>query len=84
MAVTRQKNRTDETDTHKWPFGPKNYMLFGLALVDIILGFILLDGGDITWAPILLVLGFVVLVPLAIIVDGLPGKTADETADQVE
>jgi len=37
------------------------------ALVTITLGYWLLSIGSITWAPILLVLGYVFLVPLAII-----------------
>ena len=37
------------------------------ALVTITLGYWLLSVGSITWAPILLVLGYVFLVPLAII-----------------
>ena len=37
------------------------------AVVTITLGYWLLSMGSITWAPILLVLGYVFLVPLAII-----------------
>ena len=37
------------------------------AVVTIALGYWLLSMGSITWAPILLVLGYVFLVPLAII-----------------
>ena len=37
------------------------------ALVTIALGYWLLSTGSITWAPILLVVGYVFLVPLAII-----------------
>ncbi|MCH7892027.1 MAG: hypothetical protein IH921_11050 [Gemmatimonadetes bacterium] len=37
------------------------------AFVTITLGYWLLSVGSITWAPILLVLGYVFLVPLAII-----------------
>ncbi len=37
------------------------------AVVTITLGYWLLSLGSITWAPILLVLGYVFLVPLAII-----------------
>jgi hypothetical protein len=43
-------------------------LAFGLgAVVTITLGYWLLSIGSITWAPILLVLGYVFLVPLAII-----------------
>ena len=49
------------------PFGPKNYILMGAALVSIIIGYITLGAGSITIAPILLVLGYCILFPLGII-----------------
>ena len=48
-------------------FTNKNAILAGSALIAITLGYWLLGRGDITLAPLLLVLGYVVLVPLAII-----------------
>jgi hypothetical protein len=44
-------------------FERSNYLAMGLGLVAIVVGFILLAGGSITAAPILLVLGYCVLVP---------------------
>ena len=44
-------------------FGTRNYILLGAALAAIVLGFVLLGQGSITAAPILLVLGYCVLVP---------------------
>ena len=38
---------------------------FGAGLLAIVMGFVLLAMNDITFAPILLVLGYCVLVPLA-------------------
>ena len=49
------------------PFGRRNYLLFGIGLVVIVVGFIALGMGSITLAPILLVLGYLVIIPLAII-----------------
>ena len=49
-------------------FGPTNYALFGAAVVAIVLGYALLGRGSITLAPILLVLGYVVLLPAGILV----------------
>jgi hypothetical protein len=48
-------------------FSRINLALATGALVTITLGYWLLSMGSITWAPILLVLGYVFLVPLAII-----------------
>lgn len=47
--------------------GRANYILFGVALGVITLGFVILGTGDITLSPILLVIGYLVLVPLAIL-----------------
>ncbi len=43
--------------------GNRNYLALAGALVSILLGFLLLSRGSITAAPILLVLGYCVLVP---------------------
>ncbi len=49
------------------PFGKKNYALFGVAALVIIAGYIALSKGSITLAPILLLLGYLVLIPVAIL-----------------
>jgi hypothetical protein len=59
------------------PFGPKNYLLMGAALVVIIIGYFSLSSGSITLAPILLVLGYCVLFPLGIIWGGSREKAED-------
>jgi hypothetical protein len=59
--------------------GRKNWILFGSGLGAILLGFVLLSQGDITLAPILLVVGYIVLIPWALVArrpDGGP-KPAD-------
>lgn len=48
-------------------FTPTNGVLAGAGLVSLVLGYWLLAQGSITAAPLLLVLGYVVLLPLAII-----------------
>ncbi len=65
-----KKIRKAEKGRFEWPFGPKNYYIFGAALLTIIVGYISLASGSITMAPILLVLGYCVLIPIAIMVDG--------------
>ncbi len=52
----------------RWPFGRKNYLMFGVALLVIIIGYVLLAQGSITMAPLLLVIGYCVLVPVAIMI----------------
>lgn len=49
------------------PFGRKNYILFGLAAIVILAGYIALSRGSITMAPILLLTGYLVLIPWGIL-----------------
>ncbi len=44
---------------------PFRWRLFGIGLAAIVLGYVLLAVNNITIAPVLLVLGYCVLVPLA-------------------
>ena len=49
------------------PFGRKNYALFGVGALVIVAGYVALAGGSITLAPILLLLGYLVVIPWAIL-----------------
>ena len=66
MATKEKKTKSDSGDV-TWPFGMKNYILFGIAMAVIIVGFIMLGQGSISMAPILLILGYCVLIPVALI-----------------
>uniref|UniRef100_A0A7C4XLS7 DUF3098 domain-containing protein n=1 Tax=candidate division WOR-3 bacterium TaxID=2052148 RepID=A0A7C4XLS7_UNCW3 len=60
----REKREEAIIDVH---FTSKNFLLFGIGLISIVIGFILLRNGDIVLAPILLVLGYLVFFPLGIL-----------------
>lgn len=49
-------------------FGTKNWILLGVGILTIIAGYLFLAKGSITIAPILLVAGYCVLIPVAILV----------------
>jgi|WetSurMetagenome_2_1015567.scaffolds.fasta_scaffold1115506_1 uncharacterized membrane protein HdeD (DUF308 family) len=49
-------------------FGKRNWMILGSGVGAIIIGFIALASGSITLAPILLVLGYCVLIPIGIMI----------------
>ncbi|MCK4234728.1 hypothetical protein KAU34_06580 [candidate division WOR-3 bacterium] len=49
-------------------FNKKNYSLFSAGIISIIVGYLFLSRGSITIAPILLVLGYVILIPISIII----------------
>lgn len=65
MAELKQTERTDAVE---WPFGKKNYIWFGIAIIVILIGYVLLGQGSMTLAPILLVGGYCVLIPVAIMI----------------
>jgi uncharacterized membrane protein HdeD (DUF308 family) len=49
-------------------FGRNNWLILAVAVAVIILGFVALAYGSMTIAPIMLVLGYCVLLPLGIMV----------------
>ena len=58
-------------------FGKLNYILMVIGLVMIVIGYILLAVGDITGAPILLVIGYCAVLPAAILVAGRSKKVSE-------
>ena len=65
-----KKTKKADKGRFEWPFGTRNYLIFGIGILVIIVGYITLAAGSITLAPILLVLGYCVLIPISIIVRG--------------
>lgn len=59
--------RPSEPPNVEIPFGRKNYLVFGLAALVILAGYVFLSKGSITIAPILLLLGYLVLIPIGIL-----------------
>lgn len=55
------------------PFVKENYYLFGIGLITLLIGYLALSKGpwnsfwSLTLAPILLVLGYCVIIPVAIL-----------------
>ncbi len=74
MAKAREKERkapvsvpVQSAEAEKVPFRTRNYVLFGAGLLVIVAGWFLLRAGQITLGPILLVLGYCGILPLAIV-----------------
>ncbi len=63
-----QKPRPKEKAKPALLFGRRNYFWFGIGIAVIVLGYIALGMGDITLAPILLVTGYCVIIPIAILI----------------
>ncbi len=80
----KEKEKKAEKERFEWPFGPRNYIIFAIGLLVIIVGYISLAAGSITLAPILLVLGYCVLIPISIIVSGKKDvRTAENTQPDI-
>jgi cbb3-type cytochrome oxidase subunit 3 len=69
------------------PFVKENYYLFGIGLFVILIGYIALAHGpwnsfsSLTLAPILLVIGYCVIIPVAILYRKKQKKQQDETGN---
>ncbi len=83
VAKTKNKNE-DSHSEFQWPFGKKNYIVFAIAMVVIILGYVSLGQGSITLAPLLLVIGYCVLVPIALLVKDPTIHNSDNEEEQTE
>lgn len=70
--MAEKKSKTprsiDDSETVRGaaPFTLANYILFAVGLLDIVVGWFLLRGGHITIAPIMLIAGYCVIIPMAI------------------
>ena len=67
----RNKNKHQQL-FHSFGFDKKNYMLFGIGLLVIIIGYILMSTGEtdsfqsIKLAPSILLIGYIIIIPLSI------------------
>ena len=56
-----------------WSYDKENYVLFGAGIITIILGYIIMATGDtnsfqsLSLAPILLFIGYIILIPIALL-----------------
>lgn len=50
------------------PYSKTNYIILGAGLVSIVLGFVILSTGNAIISTILLVLGYIVLTPIALLI----------------
>jgi len=65
--------KNDNPNKISWPFKRKNYLLFGFAVLIIIVGYFIMYIGEVnsfqsvTLAPILLIVGYLILIPISIL-----------------
>jgi hypothetical protein len=72
-AITRRKIEL--------PFGMRNYTWFGIGILVIVIGYIFLATGSLTLAPILLVAGYCVIIPISIIISSEKRKKEERRAE---
>jgi ABC-type uncharacterized transport system permease subunit len=65
MATKERKSSSTDVDT--LAFTKTNLVLFAIGLAVIIIGWLLLGKGSISLAPVLLVIGYCILIPLALV-----------------
>ena len=67
------KNQDNPKIFTSWDFNRKNYLLFCIGLVVILVGYLLMSFGETTsfqavkLAPILLIVGYCIIIPISII-----------------
>ncbi|HDL78764.1 MAG TPA: hypothetical protein ENH09_04245 [Bacteroidetes bacterium] len=80
MKAKNKKNKTRQ-DTHL-PFTKKNYQLFAAGLLVLLIAYIFLSIGpwDSFWsrtlAPVILIVGYLVIIPWAILANKKENKSA--------
>ena len=69
VVRARGQRRPAEADLG-FSWGPVNSALLALGVILILVGYLALSKGSITLAPILLVAGYVIVVPAALVLVG--------------
>ena len=68
------KNKNNNVSLFEgWAFGKTNYIIFSVGLFSLVLGYYLMANGSVnsfqslTLSPILLFLGYIIIIPLALV-----------------
>ena len=70
----KQRDSDNKKLFHSWSFGKINYLLFGIGLCVIMLGYIVMVTGEteslqsVKIAPLILVVGYCIIIPAAILI----------------
>jgi len=72
------KKKPKEIVAEPLSFTKANYIVFVLALILIVVGWILLAKGSMTLAPLILVISYCVLIPISILIGIGKGKSVEE------
>ncbi|MCP4724908.1 MAG: DUF3098 domain-containing protein [bacterium] len=81
-----QRQKSAKKRTHFLPFDNTNYRLFGIGLAVIIVGYIFMNIGPVdsfwslTLAPVVLVIGYLVIIPMAILYNNKKKPQTEQSA----
>ncbi|WP_420448631.1 hypothetical protein [Candidatus Palauibacter sp.] len=67
MNQGKRDRKREDAPARGLQFGAANYAAFALGLTSIAAGYVLLDQGSVTAAPLLLILGYAVFLPAGLI-----------------
>lgn len=73
--MAKKKHLRAAGDQEELALDPVNYIGLAVAMAMILAGFFTLSKGSMTAAPILLVLGYCVVLPIAIMIKNKPKST---------
>ena len=68
------ENKNKKTLEFLWPYKRKNYLLFGVGVFVIIVGYLIMYLGEVNSfqsliiSPLLLLVGYLVIIPMAILI----------------
>ena len=68
------ENKNKKTLEFFWPYKRKNYLLFGVGVFVIIVGYLIMYLGEVNSfqslviSPLLLLVGYLVIIPMAILI----------------
>tara|TARA_Y100000817_G_C16511146_1_gene391226 strand:- start:56 stop:295 length:240 start_codon:yes stop_codon:yes gene_type:complete len=71
--MTSKDNKDVKQLFKGWAFGKKNYLIFSIGLALVIIGYIFMANGEVnsfqslTLAPIMLFLGYIVVIPVSLV-----------------
>ena len=67
------ENKNKKTLQFSWPYKRKNYVLFGVGVFVIIVGYLIMHSGEVdsfqslVISPLLLLAGYLVIIPMALL-----------------
>ena len=74
MNTNASKDKSNMKVYLSWGFSKLNYLIFALGLISIFFGYVVMGTGEVnsfqslTLAPIFLFLGYVILIPLSLLI----------------